>query len=104
MAVLSFFSLLGELGSDGSAGWAWVYGLLVCYWLSVAFRANKRGSSTEDLGDLSDDQKARIKAATDELHSVLVEIDKEMRAAHQEAKAEALAQVLKDKEKKRDGE
>lgn len=96
MAVFSFICLLGELDS----GWAWVYGGLTVYWLFGAWRAKNRGSMEQLTDDLTDDQKARIKDATQAFHAVLQEIDDEMQAKAKEDKAEALAKVLKDKEKK----
>ena len=82
MAVLSFWSVIGELGSEGSEGWAWVYGLLTCWWLGVAYRANKRGDTAGDIRreeqPLTDEQKARVKAAADTFADVMKEIDLEL--------------------------
>jgi hypothetical protein len=94
MGVLSFFSLLGELGPEGSDGWAWLYGVLTCWWLYLAYKAKNRDPI--EHGELTVDQKVRIREATQAFHAVLKEIDDEMKAEH-------VAQVLKDKEKKDDG-
>jgi hypothetical protein len=46
MGVFAFYVMLTDIAA-GSEGWAMVMGLLVVYWIFVAYRALKRGKAGE---------------------------------------------------------
>jgi hypothetical protein len=100
--------LLAVSGKEPSYGWAIADAVCCGYWVWMARRAIKRkadglDSVVDELNiDLTDDQKARIKAATEALRVVLQEVDLELTVAKRE-KARVQSDERADQEDGKEG-
>ena len=83
MAIFCFVCLLLDI-SNGNEAMAWVMGIGTLVWLYQARRALKDDSIDEQIDELTEDQKTRIKEATNALGDVIKEVDLELTIARRE--------------------
>jgi hypothetical protein len=101
-AIISFLCLLSYVREGDGSLMAWAMGICTLWYLYLARKALKTAAIDKEIEELSEDQKARIQEATDNVATVLLTIDRELTMAARE-KARVQSNKRADQEAGKEG-